>query len=68
MTSFLSVFLTVQGDKVMLFLIQQDGQGLIEYALILVLISIVVLFILAILGPQVGNMYSQVSSEIGGIT
>lgn len=52
----------------MLFLTQQDGQGLIEYALILVLISIVVLFILAVLGPQVGNMYSQVTSELGGIT
>lgn len=46
----------------MLFLTQQDGQGLIEYAFILVLVSVVVLLILAVLGPQVGNMYSHVSS------
>ena len=52
----------------MVFLTQQDGQGLIEYALILVLVSLTVLLILAVLGPQVGNMYSQVTSALGGIT
>ena len=52
----------------MIFLTQQDGQGLIEYALILVLVSLTVLLILAVLGPHVGNMYSQVTSALGGIT
>jgi pilus assembly protein Flp/PilA len=44
----------------MLFLSQEQGQGLIEYALVLVLIAVVILLILALLGPQVGNLYSQV--------
>lgn len=36
------------------------GQGLVEYALILVLVAIVVILILAIMGPGVGNMYSNI--------
>ena len=52
----------------MIFLTQQDGQGLIEYALILVLVSLTIILILAVLGPQVGNMYSQVSSALESIT
>lgn len=43
-----------------------EGQGIIEYALILVLIGIVVMAILAILGPQVGNVFSQISFTLGG--
>jgi pilus assembly protein Flp/PilA len=36
------------------------AQGLLEYALILVFVAIVVLVVLAVLGPGVGNMYSTV--------
>ena len=39
---------------------QEKGQGLVEYALILVLVAIVVLGILTVLGPQVGDVYSRV--------
>lgn len=39
---------------------QEDGQGLVEYALILVLIVVVVIVVLALLGPSVGNLYSNV--------
>lgn len=52
----------------MLFLSQQDGQGLVEYAFILVLVSLTVILILAVLGPQVGNLYSQVNSALEPIT
>ena len=38
----------------------EEGQGLIEYALILVLVVIVVLVVVVLLGPWVGNMYSNV--------
>ncbi len=38
---------------------QQRGQGLVEYALILVLVAIVVIGILTILGPQIGNIFSR---------
>ncbi|MCX7681281.1 MAG: Flp family type IVb pilin [Anaerolineae bacterium] len=48
----------------MLFLPREEGQGLVEYALILVLVAIVVIVILAVLGPVVGNVFSQVVKSI----
>ena len=36
------------------------GQGLVEYALILVLVAIIVIVVLALFGSSVGNMYSNV--------
>ena len=45
---------------------EEKGQGLVEYALILVLVAIVVIAILAILGPQIGNIFSRVTSGLGG--
>lgn len=50
----------------MLYLTHEDGQGLVEYALILVLVAIVVIAILAILGPQIGNVFSQVTNALAG--
>ena len=44
----------------MLFLPHEEGQGLVEYALILVLIAIVVIAVLLLLGPIVGNVFSQI--------
>ena len=48
----------------MLWLPQEKGQGLVEYALILVLVAIIVIAILAILGPQVGNVFSRITSGL----
>ena len=42
----------------------QKGQGLVEYALILVLVAVVVLLILAVFGPAVGNMFSYIVANI----
>ncbi|MBP7694535.1 MAG: Flp family type IVb pilin [Anaerolineales bacterium] len=36
------------------------GQGLVEYALILVLVAVVVIVVLAILGPTLGNIFSNI--------
>ncbi len=44
----------------------QEGQGLVEYALILVLVAIVVIAILAILGPQIGNIFSRITNGLAG--
>jgi pilus assembly protein Flp/PilA len=49
----------------MLYLPREDGQGLVEYALILVLVAIVVIAILAVLGPQIGNIFSRVTNGLG---
>jgi pilus assembly protein Flp/PilA len=40
------------------------GQGLVEYALILVLVAIVVMVILALLGPAIGNVFSNIVAAI----
>jgi pilus assembly protein Flp/PilA len=42
----------------------QDGQGLLEYALVLMLVAIVVIIVLALLGPAVGNMFSNLVLKI----
>ena len=44
----------------MLYLPQENGQGLVEYALILVLVSIVALVLLFLLGPTIGNVFSAI--------
>ena len=38
----------------------EKGQGLIEYAMILVLVAVIVIVILALLGPAIGKMFSNV--------
>lgn len=49
-----------------MYLPQEEGQGLVEYALILVLVAIVVIAILALLGPQISNIFSRVTSGLSG--
>ena len=39
---------------------REEGQGLVEYALILVLIAIVVVAVLVMFGPVLGNAYSSI--------
>jgi len=48
----------------MLYLPREEGQGLVEYALILVLIAIIVIVILGILGGQVSTIFSQITSGL----
>jgi pilus assembly protein Flp/PilA len=43
---------------------KEKGQGLVEYALILVLVAVVVIVILAMLGPAIGNIFSNVVDQI----
>jgi pilus assembly protein Flp/PilA len=38
----------------------EKGQGLMEYALILMLVVLIVIVVLAFIGPQVGKMFSNV--------
>ena len=48
----------------MLFSPKEKGQGLVEYALILVLVAIVVIAVLAILGPIIGNVFSTINTSL----
>ena len=43
----------------------QSGQGMVEYALILVLVSIVVIVILLTMGNQIVNVFSNVVAALG---
>ncbi len=42
----------------------QKGQGLVEYALIIALVAIVVIAILVLLGPQIGNLFSSITRAL----
>jgi pilus assembly protein Flp/PilA len=44
---------------------RQTGQGMVEYALILVLVSIVVIVILLTMGNQINNVFSNVVAALG---
>jgi len=48
----------------MLFSPREKGQGLVEYALILVLVAVVVIAVLTLLGPLVGNVFSKINSAV----
>ncbi len=48
----------------MLFQPREEGQGLVEYALILVLVAVVVIAILTILGPAIGNVFSNIVNQV----
>lgn len=48
----------------MLFAPKEKGQGLVEYALILVLVAIVVIVILVILGPAISNVFSNIIANL----
>lgn len=46
---------------------RQRGQGLVEYALILVLVAIVVFAVLMLLGPVIGNAFSTINNSLSGL-
>ena len=48
----------------MLFAPRERGQGLVEYALILVLVAIVVFAALTLLGPMLGNTFSTINTSL----
>jgi len=65
----LLVFLFLKGKEVdLMFLFESEkGQGLVEYAFILVLVAIFVLVALLILGPVIGNTFSSINSSLSRV-
>jgi pilus assembly protein Flp/PilA len=45
---------------------EDDGQAMVEYALILALVSVASLAILSILGTNVSSVFQQISDSIAG--
>ncbi len=42
----------------------QKGQGLVEYSLIIALVAIVVIAILVLMGPQIGQIFSKITNGL----
>jgi len=53
---------------VVLFSLKERGQGLVEYALILVLVAIVVFAVLLLLGPIIGNVFSSINESLSSFS
>ena len=47
---------------------KEKGQGLVEYALILVLVAIVVIAALMVLGPKIGGIFSTINGSLSGVS
>ncbi len=47
-----------------LFFKGQRGQGLVEYSLIIALVAIVVIAILVLMGPQIGQIFSTITNGL----
>jgi pilus assembly protein Flp/PilA len=43
---------------------RERGQGLVEYAFILVLMAMVVISVLILLGPVIGNVFTRLNSSL----
>jgi pilus assembly protein Flp/PilA len=48
----------------MLYLPREEGQGLVEYALILVLIAVVVIAVLTLLGGQIQGVFQSIADQL----
>ena len=48
----------------MLFAPKEKGQGLVEYAIILALVAIVVIAVMRLLGPKIGNTFSTIADSL----
>jgi pilus assembly protein Flp/PilA len=48
----------------MLFAQKEKGQGLVEYALILVLVAIVVIAALTLLGPTISTIFTSINTGL----
>ena len=54
----------LERNYIMLFAPKEKGQGLVEYAIILALVAIVVIAVMRILGPKIGNTFSSINSSL----
>ena len=48
----------------MLYGIREHGQGMVEYAFLFLLIALIVIAVLLLLGPTIGNVFSNLNSKM----
>jgi pilus assembly protein Flp/PilA len=51
-------------QKIRGFIRSEEGQGLVEYALIIALVAIVILVAISLLGRKVSNTYTNISGAL----
>ena len=44
--------------------VSEEGQGLVEYALIIVLVSIAVILLLTALGGELNNVFAEIAAAL----
>ena len=54
-------------DRVRMVRDNEDGQGMVEYALILSLVSIAAIAVLGLVGGQISTVLNTVWSALGGV-
>jgi pilus assembly protein Flp/PilA len=57
---------TTKGELDTMFLPKEEGQGLVEYALIIVLVAIVVIVALTALGSNITDVFTNISETLSG--
>jgi pilus assembly protein Flp/PilA len=51
----------------MIFLLrEEEGQGLVEYGLLLILVAVALAVVLSMLGTTIANLFSQVTEAFNG--
>lgn len=43
---------------------REEGQGLVEYALIIVLVAIAIITVLGLMGTEISEVFSSIASEL----
>ena len=46
----------------------QHGQGMVEYSLVVALIAVVVIVVISVTGRRVGNVFSNISTDLGNLS
>jgi Flp pilus assembly pilin Flp len=63
------LYLALQGmrDELQALRDDESGQAMVEYALILALVSVAAIGILKILGSTVSGVFSKINGDLGGV-
>jgi pilus assembly protein Flp/PilA len=64
MTSYGSMLISLP-NRLISLLRSKEGQAMVEYAVILVLVGVVVMVVLLVLGNQVKNVFCNISGVLG---
>ena len=48
----------------MLCSVRERGQGMVEYAFIFVMVALIVIAVLIILGPAIGNVFTKMNTNL----